>query len=53
MNNMNKVYVSPVCHLDEVAAQMNICGVSGGETTIKSPTEGHSEVGPGCAPKVV
>lgn len=46
MNNMNKKYVSPVCHLIEVVTQMSICGVSGGETTILDPNqEGHGEVG--------
>ena len=52
---MNKVYVSPVCHLDEVAAQMSICGVSGEGTPILSPEEGgHGSTGDGVkAPKIV
>lgn len=51
---MKKIlYVSPVCHLVEVAAQMSICGVSG-ETPaapIISPEEGHGSLGPSVAPK--
>lgn len=33
------VYVSPVCHLDEVAAQMGVICMSGEETPIKNPGE--------------
>lgn len=43
---MNNVYVSPVCHLVEVAAQVSICQISPNiNTPILSPTEGHG--GPG------
>lgn len=49
---MKKIlYVSPVCHLVEVAAQMSICGVSGQETPIIEPTEGHGPLGPSVAPR--
>lgn len=45
---MNNVYVSPVCHLVEVAAQMSICQTVSPamDTPILSPTEGHGGLGP-------
>ena len=42
---MNNVYVSPVCHLVEVAAQMSICQTVSPAMDILSPTEGHGGLG--------
>lgn len=54
--NMNKVYVSPVCHLVEVAAQIGIiCDVSGGDTPaapiINPGVTPNPNPGPSVAPK--
>ena len=48
------VYVSPVCHLDEVAAQMSvICSTSGEDIPVLSPEKDHGGVGVPQAPKIV
>lgn len=46
---MNKVYVSPVCHLVEVAAQMSVICTS--EQEVLVPTPDHGPTGPAVAPK--
>lgn len=54
--NRKIVYVSPVCHLDEVATQMSVICTSGGDTPaapIISPEQGHGTPSGPCAPKIV